>query len=167
MRKLKRFVQLFAVAFAALLALPLAVLAAEVAVEAAAPFVWWQFLLALFTNLVMPVLGTVLAVLATAYAGKLLKKVGLDSNKVTDDLVTAAATKATAFVDEWAKKKLKDGEMPKSAEKLTVAVTKAREFLVGTGLDKIAEKKLIDYLEAQLNINRVPAAATVVTDPSQ
>ena len=168
MKRLKRLGLLFMFAFVTLLALPLVAFAAEAAVAVEAPFVWWKFLTAVFTYLVLPVLGTVLTILATAAAHKLLKKFGLEANKATDDLVSAAAVKATAFAEEWAAKQLKAGNKPQSAAKLTQAVTKAREFLEGTGLDKIAEAKLVSYLEAHLNITRpMTVTALADSDPSQ
>lgn len=134
---------------------------------ASEPFVWWKFLTALFTHAVLPIVGTAFALLVTAGANSLLKRFGLEANKVTDDLVWSAADKATAYADEWATKQLKAGDKPASAEKLSTAVAKAREFLSGTGLDKIVEEKLVAYIESKLNTKRVPVATAVVTDPSQ
>ena len=139
------------------------------ATPASEPFVWWKFLTALFTHAVLPIVGTVFALLITAGANSLLKRLGLEANKVTDDLIWSAADKATSYADEWATKQLKAGEKPESAQKLQTAVGKAREFLSGTGLDKIVEEKLVAYIESKLNTKRAPAAVVVgaAADPSQ
>jgi hypothetical protein len=145
---------LLAVVFVMLLAPGLA-LAAEAVAADGQPFAWWSFLLATFTNIVVPIAGTALTILVIAATRKLLQKFGLEASAVSDDLAHKAALKGVAWAEEWANNTLKNTKAkPPGAEKLTKAVEKTREFLQKTGLEDMAEEKLTAYIESAVNVSR-------------
>jgi hypothetical protein len=126
-------------------------------------FAWGSFLLAIFVDAVLPVVGTVLGLIAVAYARKLLKKLGLETSVTMDGIINRMALKGVAYAEEWANREIKRGNKPPGAEKLALAVVKTKEFLAGQGIKDFAEEQLIAYVESTLNVSRTELSA--VSDP--
>lgn len=126
---------------------------------------WWMVLLEFLVQISAPLLTAILGVLGTWLIRKIGKKWDTENLEKVLKLKDGLITSGVAFAEEQARKALKSGEdKTDSAKKLSAAVEYIQEQLDNSGVEAIAEEKLVHLIEAKLHMERTKPDGVIPND---
>lgn len=107
----------------------------------------------------LEIVASVVMVVVTALVNKYIK------NKDVADTLDSILGKGVAWAEEQGRKALNDGSPMTGDTKLELAAQFVLKELEDLGYPKLAEDKLIAYLEAKLHSERSNPSGAIASDP--
>jgi len=107
----------------------------------------WGFTIGMYSKILIDILGPTVLSLAILLAYKLKVKIGVQSSKIVEDLLTSIVKKAINYANAWS---ANQSNNPKGEAKLQMALIFAGNIVNEHKLQKVAEEKLVALIEAQL-----------------
>lgn len=121
--------------------------AAPVALEEPVTGIGWTNVAGEAMQLLLPLISLLVVGLGIPWVLKLLKKVGLENAKLSEEILVKLVKIGINWVESWAKGA---AGKPDSANKKAAAVKFVLEAAAKAGLGKVAEEKVGQMIEAQL-----------------
>lgn len=107
---------------------------------------------------VLPVLATILTVLGTAFAKKMLDKMGIERSEKIDDMIDKYVALGVESAQRFGEKKLDGGRDMAGRDKLTMAISTVLRELDQSGVKGVGEELIRHRIESYLGIKSANTA---------